>query len=464
MSPVASVAQALSNAAATTGWTVGMCGQFCAVMYGYSASGYKDALTQWQQTPAALRRAGATDAPPGALLYWGGGSQGHGHVAIAAGDGTCYSIDIAGAGTVTRAPVNLIHTLWGLPYLGWAVPFFQGMEWSPVMIYGVDVAAFQATTVPAVTPGDGKPVSFAFIKATEGTSYINPRMAAQAASARARGDVVGFYHFLHPGNIQAQCAYFTQHVALADGDLLAVDWETTEDGTHATNAEKDAAVRAVQVLRPEHKVLLYCNTSYWLGIDTTGFAGDGLWIATAGYAAGQPPVQAPFVLHQYSTAGDIDHDVAMFASQAAMRAWAEERADVALTQADIDAVAAATVAKLIAGNGVLESTDIARIFTTDGILASPADAVDHATNPYWAFATYVTDTGARVRAATATLDAILAQSRGNGSGISQLSQALAAASGKVDQALAVLAGLDLSQLPEEIAAKLATLKFVLEES
>lgn len=461
---VVGVGQALVKAASTTGWSVGMCGQFCAAMYGYGFSGYKDAVAQWQQTPRALRHPGVTDEPPGALLYWGGGSAGHGHVAIAAGDGSCYSIDISGPGTVTRVPVDLIHTLWGLPYLGWAVPFFQGAEWSPVMIYGVDVSNYQSSTVPATTPGDGKPVSFCLIKATEGTSYINPRMAAQAASARAQGMVVGFYHFLHPGSIQAQCQYFVDHADSQPGDMLAIDWETTQSGTHATGAEKDAALRAVQALRPGHKALLYCNTSFWKTLDTTSFAGDGLWIADPNHPPGLPGVQAAWALHQYSTTGDIDHDVAMFASRADMAAWAQGGTDVALTQADIDAVAAATVNKLIAGGGVLETSDIQHIFTTDGILASPADASDHATNPYWAFATYVTDTGAKVRAANTKLDAVLAQAEANGSGITELKLALEAASGKVDQALAVLAGLDLSQLPAEIAAKLANLKFVLEES
>ena len=61
------------------------------------------------------------------------------------------------------------------------------------------------------------------------------------------------------------------------GDLLAVDWETTGDGTHASNAEKDRFIRKVKELRPDHRVLLYANRNFWLNIDTTAYAGDGLW-------------------------------------------------------------------------------------------------------------------------------------------------------------------------------------------
>src|SRR5580765_8533973 len=102
MAPVASIAEALARCAVTRTWAVAMCGQFCAAMYGYGASGYASALVQWQQAPDGVRHPGATDAPPGALVFWGGGSQGHGHVAIADGLGSCFSIDISGPGTVSR--------------------------------------------------------------------------------------------------------------------------------------------------------------------------------------------------------------------------------------------------------------------------------------------------------------------------------------------------------------------------
>lgn len=413
----ASVTEVLSRCRATASWTVGMCGQFCARMYGYSASGYTDALTQWQRTPAALKHPGATDAPPGALLFWGGGSAGHGHVAVAAGDGSCHTIDIAGPGTVTQAPANLIHTLWGLPYLGWAEPYFQGQKWSPVVIYGLDVAVYQAAVIPSRTPSDNKPVDFVLIKATQGTSYINPRMAAQAESARQQGMVVGFYHFLEKGNVQAQCEYFVRHAASVEGDLLAVDWETNPaTDTYPTNADKDAAIRAVQTLRPGHKVLLYCNTSFWKNIDTTSFAGDGLWIADPNHGAGLPAVQSAWLMHQYSTAGSYDHNVAQFDSRSGLRAWAEEGSDVAL------------------------SADDKKWITAQLTATSLVDGKAHGSGYYLA------------HAEKSAADA-LAQSRTNGGSLTEIKTVLAAVRN-------TLASLDLSGVPAEVAAKIESLKLI----
>jgi hypothetical protein len=187
-------------------------------------------------------------------------------------------------------------------------------------VKGIDVSGYQSATFS--TSGLG----FAFIKATEGTSYINPRMTAQAAHARAAGLVVGFYHFLWPGNIQAQAEYFVEKCASIEGDILALDWETTGSGTRATGAEKDAFIAAVKKLRPTHRVVLYCNRDFWLNHDTTSNAGDGLWIADYVTAA-KPRVESPWLFHQY-TSTPVDTNVGQFADKAALKAWAGGSAPV----------------------------------------------------------------------------------------------------------------------------------------
>lgn len=447
---VRSIAEVFARCASTRTWTVGMCGQFCAAMYGYGASGYRDAIAQWQSTPLSLRHPGSLDPEPGALLFWGGGSAGHGHVAIAVGDGSCFSIDISGAGTVTRVPVNLISTLWGLPYFGWTQPYFQGSEWRPAVIYGLDVSNYQPSAVPSRTPGDNKVVDFCFTKATQGTSYINPRMAAQATSARQQGMVVGFYHFLEKGNVNAQVDYFLRNAVSVEGDILAIDWETNPaTNTYPSNAEKDAAIKRVQELRPDHRVLLYCNTDFWKNRDTTSFAGDGLWIATADYSAGKPPVQSAWLMHQYSTAGNYDHNVAQFDSRADLRAWAEGEADVALSDADKTWI-----------TNQLKTVVPSAVLTTDGILESPTNSPDHETNPYWSLESYIKDTGTRVRSASSVLADILAQAKTNGSGVTALATSLTAAHTKLDEVRSVLGSLDLSGIPADVAAKIESLKLI----
>ncbi|MHC5263956.1 glycoside hydrolase family 25 protein [Streptomyces sp. UC4497] len=181
------------------------------------------------------------------------------------------------------------------------------------MLRGIDVSSHQSTF-------DTDGLSFVFIKATEGRSYVNPRLAAQTKRARDADCVVGFYHFLWPGNLKAQAEYFVSKSPEKVGDLLAVDWETTGEGTHASNAEKDKFIREVKRLRPNHRVLLYCNRNYWLTKDSTSYAGDGLWIADY-VSAGKPRIQADWVIHQY-TDSPLDKNIADFESKNAMKEWA----------------------------------------------------------------------------------------------------------------------------------------------
>jgi GH25 family lysozyme M1 (1,4-beta-N-acetylmuramidase) len=187
------------------------------------------------------------------------------------------------------------------------------------MIKGIDVASYQAATF--TTSG----LDFVFVKATEGTSYVNPKMNRQAATARTAGLALGFYHFLHPGNIQAQAEYFVDRCASLEGDLLVCDWETTTTGKRPTNVEKDAFLKAVKKLRPGHRVGLYCNTDYWLNRDTTSYAADFLWIADPNHPAGKPNIKAKWLFHQYSITGGVDRNVAKFADRAALRKWAGYR-------------------------------------------------------------------------------------------------------------------------------------------
>ncbi|MEU8677678.1 glycoside hydrolase family 25 protein [Streptomyces sp. NPDC048560] len=181
------------------------------------------------------------------------------------------------------------------------------------MLHGVDVSAYQ-------TSFDTDGLDFVLIKATEGRSYVNPRLKDQTARAREAGCVVGFYHFLWPGDVSDQAEYFVGEAPARAGDLLAVDWEQTGEGTRASNEDKDRFIRAVKGLRPGHRVLLYCNRHFWLNHDTTSYAGDGLWIADYG-TRGRPRIEAPWRIHQY-TDDPLDRDVADFPSREAMREWA----------------------------------------------------------------------------------------------------------------------------------------------
>lgn len=183
------------------------------------------------------------------------------------------------------------------------------------MIYGIDVSSYQAAHFPTTVAGHS--VGFSFIKATEGTGYVNPRMKSQAAWARSHDHVAGFYHFVQPGNMTSQAAYFVSHCDSTEGDILALDWEVPG----VSSAAKDEFLREVKRLRPTHRVMLYCSQSYWTSRDASSYAADGLWIAQYNGKPGKPAITADWKIHQY-TSTPVDTNIADWASASAMRAWA----------------------------------------------------------------------------------------------------------------------------------------------
>jgi GH25 family lysozyme M1 (1,4-beta-N-acetylmuramidase) len=197
-------------------------------------------------------------------------------------------------------------------------------------IKGIDVSSHQSSNYST------RGMNFVFVKATEGRSYVNPKQGAQATHGREAGLVLGFYHFLWPGNIKEQARYFVDHAKEKPGDMLACDWEHTSEGTAASNKEKDDFIRAVKRLRPRYKVLLYCNRDFWLNRDTTSYAGDGLWIAQYNGNPGHPDIQASWRFHQY-TSSPIDTNIGKFSSRSALRSWARERVDAKLTTEEAEA-------------------------------------------------------------------------------------------------------------------------------
>jgi hypothetical protein len=194
------------------------------------------------------------------------------------------------------------------------------------VIQGIDVSSYQSETYN--TEG----LDFVFVKATEGLSYTNPHLAGQTKRARDAGLVVGFYHYPHMANDpHAEADYFLKQVAWKPGDLIVLDWEGYDPANQGVPkarqiAYRDAWLTYVKGKMGGHRVGMYCNTDYWLNVDQTSTCGDFLWIAAAGKPAGQPGIQHPWTIHQYSTAGGIDHDVAAFPDRAAMLAWANPAA------------------------------------------------------------------------------------------------------------------------------------------
>src|SRR4051812_26823685 len=146
---------------------------------------------------------------------------------------------------------------------------------SGVPVRGIDTSHFQHPNEAAIDWGAvaaaGK--SFAFLKATEGTTFTDPWFARDLAGAAAAGVYRAPYHFLSPGDPVGQADFFVRTIEAAGylghgaGELPpAVDVEWTADGTCPayTAADVLSFANTVQVDTSRTPVL-YTSASFEIG-------------------------------------------------------------------------------------------------------------------------------------------------------------------------------------------------------
>ena len=159
--------------------------------------------------------------------------------------------------------------------------------------------------------------AFAFVKATEATSYTNPYFASDYAAAHRAGLVRSAYHFARPKadltTARDQADYFvdTAGPADAEGDLpLTLDLEQSGGlAPKSLIAWTHAFVDEVTA-RTGRPVILYTYPYFWQHAmaDTSDFADLPLWIAS--YRSGGPKSPLPggwshWTFWQYTSNGRI---------------------------------------------------------------------------------------------------------------------------------------------------------------
>jgi lysozyme len=149
---------------------------------------------------------------------------------------------------------------------------------------GVDISHYQPNTNWATYAGTGR--DFAFVKATEGTSYKDPDFNANWAGMKANNIVRGAYHFFHPSDDPiAQADFFTSTVGpLGDGDIgLALDLEVTDGMSDATVASTAKAFLARVQQNSGKTPIVYVSPGFFSGIgNPSGFSQYRLWVANWG--------------------------------------------------------------------------------------------------------------------------------------------------------------------------------------
>lgn len=124
----------------------------------------------------------------------------------------------------------------------------------------LDVASYQQENLQGTTSQAG--TRNTFVKATEGTSYKNPKMNGQANTS----DIKGYYHFAHFGGNTAQAQeeanFFLSVIGQGDGTKYAIlDYEKDTSGD--ANANTQAIMTFMRAVKDKGwKPLFYSYTSY----------------------------------------------------------------------------------------------------------------------------------------------------------------------------------------------------------
>lgn len=173
-------------------------------------------------------------------------------------------------------------------------------------VNGIDVSHYQGRIDWQRVAKSG--VRFAYIKSTEGNTYLDPRFHANLQGARKAGMVTGAYHFFIPGDEPIrQAEHFLKTAWTGPGSLPpALDLEKVPH--HARNHEVGKA--ALQWLRHVEKKtgckpVVYSNRSYWQTYLVDDLAEYPFWLAEYARHAHLPTAVSDWTLWQHSQKGQV---------------------------------------------------------------------------------------------------------------------------------------------------------------
>lgn len=101
---------------------------------------------------------------------------------------------------------------------------------------GFDVASYQADNVTCAVQS----YDFSIVKASEGTWYRNPKMAAQLTCAQNRGKKIGVYHYASGADANSEADHFINSIGGYRGQaLLALDFEMGSNRVYYSDTAGD---------------------------------------------------------------------------------------------------------------------------------------------------------------------------------------------------------------------------------
>lgn len=145
-------------------------------------------------------------------------------------------------------------------------------------------------------------------KATEGTSYVDPNRGINCKNAMDAGIAIATYHWIKPGNAEAQMQFYLDTIDPVEGERVVIDYE--EDG-----CDLDDLHRAVEFLASDPRGLqITVYSGHLLKEQLNGDSDEllaaetDLWLAqyTSGTPSWSTGTYPTYTLWQYSENGEID--------------------------------------------------------------------------------------------------------------------------------------------------------------
>lgn len=176
-------------------------------------------------------------------------------------------------------------------------------------IRGIDISHWDGEIDFAKVKASG--IKVVYIKATEGTKYVDPMLETYYKGALARGLDIGFYHFFRPvseADTLKQVEHFLNAIQGKQYKCrLAIDLETNDNKLSKQVVTKLAILFLDEVKKRTGKTdILYTYTSFTKENLTKDLTNYKVWIAQ--YEVNQPAdngVWADWTGFQYSEKGTV---------------------------------------------------------------------------------------------------------------------------------------------------------------
>lgn len=180
---------------------------------------------------------------------------------------------------------------------------------------GIDVSHYQGTINWASVKSAG--IKFAYIKATESTTYTDPQFSANYGNAHARSVIRGAYHFARP-NLSggaAQANYFVAHGGAWSRDNLTLPGMLDLEGgcySKSTSAMRTWILDFYNTYKAKtgRDVVIYTSPSWWNTCtgSWTGMSAKSPLFVAHWTSAASPSIPAGFpywTFWQYSSTGSV---------------------------------------------------------------------------------------------------------------------------------------------------------------